>query len=143
MQLLAGLNWWAILLAAGASFLFGGAWYGALSKIWMDAAGLDEAKLKGSGSPSPAPFVITFAAQIVMAWVLAGLLLHMAKGGLPGNVKNGTISAFLIWLGFVVTTLVVNHQFQMQKRMLTLIDAGHWLGVLLIQGAILGAFAIA
>jgi hypothetical protein len=26
----------------------------------------------------------------------------------------------------------------MQRRVLTLIDAGHWLGVLLIQGALIG-----
>ncbi len=77
-----------------------------------------------------------------MACMLAGLIGHMAKAGLPANLKNGLITAFLIWFGFILTTLVVNHQFQMQKLMLTLIDGGHWLGVMLIQGAILGLFAI-
>ena len=52
----------------------------------------------------------------------------MQKRGLPANMKNGMISALFIWAGFVMTSLIVNHQFQMQKRALTLIDGGHWLG---------------
>ncbi|MFV0296607.1 MAG: hypothetical protein ACK5JT_10870 [Hyphomicrobiaceae bacterium] len=45
-------------------------------------------------------------------------------------------------MGFVATAIVVNHQFQMRNPMLTLIDAGHWLGVLLIQGAIVAPLAV-
>ena len=142
MQFFSGLNLWAILLAAAASFVFGGIWYGALSRQWMDAAGLTPEDLKGSGGTSPWPFVITFIAQIIMAWMLAGVLLHLYKAGLPANLRNGLISGFFVWFGFVATTLVVNHQFQMQKPTLTLIDGGHWLGVLLIQGAVLGLFAV-
>ena len=48
------------------------------------------------------------------------------------------ISAAFIWLGFVITTMVVNYAFHGARHALTLIDGGHWLGVLLIQGAILG-----
>lgn len=142
MQFFAGLNFWAILLAAAASFMFGGVWYGVLSRQWMEAAGLSEADIKGKGGPSPVPFVVTFIAQLLMAWMLAGLLLHLERSGVPANLKNGIVSAFFIWLGFIATTLVVNHQFQMQKAALTLIDCGHWLGVMLIQGGILGTLAI-
>lgn len=142
MHFFSGLNLWAVVLAAGASFLFGGIWYGALSEPWMKAAGLSEERIKGSGRPPLMPFLITIIAQLVMAWVLAGILLHMSRAGIAPNVRNGLISAVLMWLGFIATSLVVNHQFQMQKPMLTLIDLGHWLGVLLIQGAILGATAL-
>ena len=143
MKLFAGLNPWMLPVAAIASFLFGGLWYGLLSKQWMAAAKLDEATLKGGGGPSPVPFVITLIAQLFMAWMLSGLLLHMAKAGLPGNLKNGLISAVFIWAGFIVTTLVVNHRFQKQSWALTFIDAGHWLGVLAIQGMILGQWGLA
>ncbi len=142
MQFFSGLNFWAVLLAAAASFVFGGIWYGVLSKQWMAAAGLTESDVKGSGGPSPLPFIITFLAQIIMAWMLAGIVLHLSRSGIAANVRSGMISAFFIWLGFMATTIVVNHQFQMQKATLTLIDTGHWLGVMLIQGAVLGSFAI-
>ena len=143
MQFFTGLNLWGVLLAAAASFVFGGIWYGVLSKPWMEAAGLTEEQIRAPSGPSPVPFVITFIAQIVMAWMLAGIILHLARSGVPASVRSGLISAFFIWLGFIATTLVVNHQFQMQKRSLTLIDGGHWLGVMLIQGAILGWMGMA
>ena len=142
MKFFAGLNVWALPLAAVASFMFGGVWYGLLSKQWMAAANLDEKQLKPGGAASPLPFIITFLAQLFTAWMLAGIILHMQKAGLPATLKNGMISALFIWAGFVMTSLVVNHQFQMQKRALTLIDGGHWLGVYLIQGAILGMWAV-
>ena len=48
------------------------------------------------------------------------------------------ITAAFMWLGFVITTLSVNNAFQGAKPALTVIDGGHWLGVLLLQGAIIG-----
>jgi hypothetical protein len=35
-----------------------------------------------------------------------------------------------------------NYTFQSRKVMLTVIDAGYWLAVLVIMGAILGAFGM-
>ncbi|MEQ1614560.1 MAG: DUF1761 domain-containing protein, partial [Hyphomicrobiaceae bacterium] len=79
---------------------------------------------------------------LVMAWVLAGILAHLLKGGVAIGVRNGMLTAAILWLGFVATTLASNHAFQGARRMLTVIDAGHWLGVLLIQGAIIGGWAL-
>ena len=81
-----------------------------------------------------------FVGQLLMAWVLAGLIGHLGEGQV--TLSNGIISGAFVWLGFVATTLVVNHGFQMRLGLLTLIDAGHWLGVLLIMGGIIGAFGI-
>lgn len=142
MKLFAGINIWALPLAAAAGFIFGGIWYGVLSKQWMAAANLDPGKLKPGGGTSPVPFAITFLAELVMAWILAGILLHMRKAGMPVTAYTGMLSGLLVCFGFVLTTLVVNHQFQMQRASLTLIDGGHWLGVLVLQGLILGAFGL-
>jgi len=143
VKFFAGLNAWALPLAAAASFIFGGIWYGLLSQTWMTAAGLTKEKINASGKPVAIPFIVTFIAELLMAWMLAGLILHMAKAGLPAGLRNGMITAGFIWLGFVVTTLAVNHQYQMQRTSLTVIDGLHWLGVLLIQGAILGLWGLA
>jgi hypothetical protein len=136
----AGLNYFAVVVAAVASFMFGWLWYGVLlPKQWMRAVGKTEEEVKGKG-PSPEPFIIAFVSQLVMAWVLAGVIGHLG----PSEVtfRNGVISAFFIWLGFVITTLAVNHAFQGTKRDLTLIDGGHWLGVLLLQGAVIGLMGV-
>lgn len=139
------LNYWPILIAAIASFAFGAVWYGSLAKQWMAARGVSAAdmeKAKAEMGAIPVPYIIAFVAQLVMAWMFAGVLLHLARGGMPVTIRGGLISGFFLWLGFVMTTMAVNHAFQGVRRSLTLIDGGHWLGVLLIQGAILGWWGI-
>src|SRR5262245_41756042 len=137
------LNYFAVLLAALASFAFGAAWYGALAKTWLAARG-DGGRRQAMArlGTIPIPYLLAFLAELVMAWMLAGILLHLAQGGLVPSARTGLISAACLWLGFVATTVVVNHAFQGAKAALTMIDGGHWLGVLLIQGAILGAWGI-
>jgi hypothetical protein len=49
-----------------------------------------------------------------------------------------SLSQAYVWFGFVVTTIMVNQRFN-GGAILTVIDAGHWLAVLLAEGAILGA----
>ena len=44
------------------------------------------------------------------------------------------------WLAFVATTVVVNNAYQGRARLLTIIDCGHWLVVLLLQGLVIGLF---
>ena len=87
------------------------------------------------------PFIITFIAQLVMAWMLAGILLHVTRGGIPLTLRNGLISAALLWVGFVMTSLSASHALQGTRFTATLIDGGHWLCVLLIQSAILVSMA--
>jgi len=133
----AGLSLFAIVLAAVVSFMFGWLWYGILfPKQWMAAAGKTQADLKAQGGPTPTPFVISFVALLIMAWVLAGVIGHPGAGGI--TLRSGVIAGALMWLGFVATTLAVNHAFQGVKPILTLLDGGHWLGVLLLQGAVIG-----
>ena len=131
------VDWIAVLIAAAAGYAIGAAWYMTLSKPWMAAAGLTEEMINGkTGKPSPLPFVIAAIANIVMAMMLFGILDHV---GDP-TPWRGMLSAFFIWIGFVATTLSVNHAYQMKPLRLTLIDGGHWLLNLLAQGAILGWF---
>jgi len=136
----AGVSYLASLLAAVAGWLLGAVWYTVLSKPWQQAAGISAGKIR-QAQKTPAfylPFVIAFVAQIVMAWVLAGLIAHLGPGQF--TIRNGIISGAFCWLGFVITSMAVNNGFAGRDRRLLLIDGGHWLAVLLLMGAILGAF---
>ena len=135
-----GMNTLAVVVAAIASFLFGGIWYGLFSRQWLAAAGLADKDLSGGWQKNITPFIVAFLALLVMAQMLAGVIGHLGPGQV--TLHNGVISAGFIWLGFVMTTMVVNHTFQGARKTLTLIDGGHWLGVLLIQGAIIGAIGV-
>ncbi|KAB2851246.1 MAG: DUF1761 domain-containing protein [Hyphomicrobiaceae bacterium] len=128
----------SIPLAAAASFLFGGVFYGLLGKHWLAALGKTEAEMKSSGRPIPLLFAITYLAQLVMAWALACVMAQASAVSLAGGMAAGALA----WLGFAITILVVNHGYQGSRWLLTVIDGLHWLGVLLIEGAILGILGI-
>jgi hypothetical protein len=125
-----GINLLAVLGAAIASFAAGSFWYGMLGGLWARAAGLSDAERK----PSPFVLCLTFLLELLMAFVLAGVIYHAG----PVTPANGLLSAMLIWTGFVLTTMVVNHRFARRPLALTLIDGGHWLVVLLVQGLAIG-----
>jgi hypothetical protein len=138
----AGINYLAVVIAALAGFGFGAVYYMSLARPWMDAQGWtpeqQAAHVRGELNPSRLPFVIAIVANLVMSWVLAGLIGHMGSV----TIRSGLISAAFVWLGFVVTTLAVNYAYSGRKPMLTVIDAGYWLGALLIMGAVIGAFGV-
>jgi len=54
--------------------------------------------------------------------------------------RNGVISEASVWFGFVLTTMAVNYTFSGRDRRLLLIDAGNWLVVLFVAGAVIGLF---
>jgi hypothetical protein len=130
----AGTNMLAIVIAAVASYGFGALYYGALARPWLTAVGKTQDDIKANASMLP--YVVAIIALLVMATVLAGVMGHLGPGQI--TLRNGIVSALFVWAGFVVTTLAVNHAFQGARPTLTAIDGGHWLGVLLIQGAIIG-----
>ena len=136
----AGINYLAVLIATVAGFAFGAAYYMALSRPWLAAMGKTKEELAAAGKRSPVPFIVSIVALLIMAWVLAGGIGHLGPGQV--TLKNGVISALFMWLGFVITTLAVNYSFGQRRPMLTIIDGIHWLGVLVIQGAIIGAMGV-
>ena len=138
----AGLNYLAIVIAAVVAWVAGAAWYMSLGKIWMAAQGLTPEKMQEcKGKPGAyLPFIFSFLAELVMAWVLAGLMAHFGAGQV--TVLNGVISGAFCWLGFVITTLLVNTSFAMRDMRLLWLDGGHWLIVLLLMGAIIGVMGV-
>ena len=133
------VNWLSIVLAAVAAWLFGGIYYSATSKFWLAAQGKTMEQCQAeqaakSGVAKVAPFIVVFVAEIIIAWALYGVLVHMNTFTLRG----GVISAVLCWFGFVVTTLTSNYAFHGRRPMLSVIDSIAWLGAFVIIGAIVG-----
>ena len=139
-----GVSYLAVFVAAVAGWLLGAAYYMALAKPWVAAHGrtMEDFKREAEASKgTPAawmPYLLAFVAELVMAWVLAGLMAHLGPGQV--TVWNGIVSAAFVWLGFVATTVAVNNMFGMRKAALSVIDSGHWLIVLMVMGGIIGAF---
>lgn len=137
----AGIDYWAIFIAAIAGNFAGAIWYWAFAKSWMAANDLTPEMIKPAGkTQSIAPYVIAFIAQLVMAATLAGVIGHLGKGHV--TLRNGIVSGAMIWAGFVATTMLVNHTFSMRKRQSLLIDGGYWLLVLVLMGGIIGGLGV-
>lgn len=135
-----GINYWAVLVAGLLGFGLGGVWYRLLANPWKTAHGFTTEQIRahhGKGA-APWPLIIAFVADLVMAWMLAGVIGHLGAV----SVKNGVIAALFLWLGFVITTLAVNNTFGMRKPLLIVIDGGHWLAALLLMGAVIGAWGV-
>jgi hypothetical protein len=128
------VNYLAVVVAAAAAFLLSWAWYAITSAVWMKAVGEKDRTL----DPAIVPFIIAAVAYLLMAWMLAGLMGHLANV----TVKGGVMTAFFVWAGFVLTTTIVNQTFQGRRAGVTLVDVGNWLAVLVLMGAIIGAFGI-
>jgi len=136
----AGVNYLAILIAAIAGWIAGAAWYMSLSKLWIAAVGMTPEQVAACKNRPYAwlPFVLVFIGHVVMAWTLAGILAHFGMV----NIKDGVITGALCWLGFVITTITANNAFAMRSYRLTAIDGGHYLLVLVLMGAIIGAMGV-
>lgn len=134
----AGMNYLAIVIAAVAAWLAGAGWYMALGRTWTAALGTEKMTPAGQRPAAFLPYVYAFIAELLMAWILAGLLGHI--GAL--TVRGGIISAAFCWLGFVMTTMAVNNIFAGRDARLLLIDGGHWLLVLVLMGAIIGGMGM-
>ena len=136
----AGVNYLAIVVAAVVAWLAGAGWYTSLGKVWTAAIGMTPEQMQQAKSRPGAhlPFLYTFIAQLVMAWVLAGVLGHI--GAL--TLRGGVITGAFCWLGVVITTLVVSYTFAMRDWRLLLIDGGYWLLALVLIGGIIGAWGV-
>lgn len=126
-----GIDYLAVVVAAVAAYIFGSVWYMTLAKPWLAAVGFTDPP-----KPAPAPFIIAFVAQLVIAYFLAGLIGHLGDV----TVWRSVVTAFFVWLPFVLGTMIVNHRFQGSSWNLTFIDGGHWLGVFLVMGIVIGLF---
>jgi hypothetical protein len=131
------INYLAVVVAAVAGFLLGWGWYMLFGNLWMAGLGKSKEDCKDR-KPALLPLIIVAIACLVMAYMLAGLMGHINQV----SIRGGAISAFFVWIGFVLTTVASNQAFQGVKPVVTAIDAGHWLAVLLLMGAIIGAFGI-
>lgn len=119
----------AILTATLAALVFGAAWYGLLARA-------ETAKPR----PSPSFYLLAFACEAWIAAILAGALILAPVEAGGWTVALG--SAGIIWAGFVMPVIVVDHRRRQLSWQPTVIDAGHWLGAMLVMAAVLRAIGV-
>jgi hypothetical protein len=101
------INWLAVLVAALAAFVIGFLWHGPVfGKQWIKLmeipqAKVDEMQAKGMGPMVP-HMITSFIEQFVMALVTA----HLAAALGITDAMPAVLLAVMLWLGYIVTTLL-------------------------------------
>ncbi|HEY5306825.1 MAG TPA: DUF1761 domain-containing protein [Pseudolabrys sp.] len=137
--MLGHVNFLSIVIAAVASWIFGAIYYTTLGKFWMAAQGKTAESCKAefaakSGLGKFAPFILSFIGALIMGVAIYGILTHSGLWSWHAGIVTGAFC----WFGFVLTTVVINNAYSGRKAMLSVIDCGHWFGVLIIIGGIVG-----
>jgi len=132
------VNWLGVVLAVVASMALGMVWYMVFSKQWIKATGKKENELLGASGGAAVPFVWAAASQLIMAYFIALLTGALFPDGL--SIYNAVLVGVHMWFGFILTSMVLNHRYQNMSWNLTLIDGGYLLGVVIVQGVVIGVF---
>lgn len=126
-----------IVAAAAGSWVFGAIWYMALSKPWMEAAGIprdENGRPQGNGSP------MRFVLSAICMIVVAGMMRHIFAMAAVESVGKGLMSGLGIGLFFIAPWVMINNAYGMKPFRLTLIDGGYAIIGCTIIGLILTLF---
>ena len=131
-----GINYWAVLVAALATFFLGAVWYSPalFETAWMTANGYSREQVDDlQSSLGAAGFGSVFIAYLAMSLILA----VFAAAANAQVIFDGLVLGFLAWAGFAATTGLAVNMFSTRPLASWAIDAAFQLVAFLIAGAIL------
>jgi len=128
-------NYWAILVATLASFVIAATRYSIFLQPWLRGISRTLADLKATGLPEWAPYIVA----LVMAGVMATAISCVTQLTGPQTGARGIRVGFLLWLGFVCTSLATEYAYEV-RPLLFAINAGYWLLAMMVMGFIVGAW---
>ncbi len=129
IAILSQLNVVSVLAATLAGWIVGSLWHWVLGNRYAEL-------LQRPARRSASAMVVSFIAELVMATMLFGIVHHIGAV----SVERALFSAVMVWIGFVATTITVNNRLARDPFARAIIDGAHWLIVLLVMGAVIGAF---
>ena len=135
----AGTNYLAIVVAALAAMVLDAVYYSIFGRTWWRALGKSESELRRR-MRSPWAYLVGALGYLIMAVVLAGAIGHLG----PGEVtpRNGVISGAILWAGFLLTSITMTAVFRGDKAVVVAIEVAFWLGVLMLQGLVIGLLGV-
>jgi multisubunit Na+/H+ antiporter MnhB subunit len=137
---LSNLNFLAILVGGLLAWGFGSLWYSPLlfSKAWQTESGMSDDDLKNANMVKI--FGGSFALMLVMSFGMA-ILLRGHEDPSEVTFQTGLMHGLYVGLMFVATSIGINQLYQRKSLKLFFIDAGYQVIMLMIMGAVIGAWA--
>jgi hypothetical protein len=142
-MVIGSINWLAVIVCVAVSMVTGSLWYNPKTffPIWWKGIGKKESDLPGSTGPMWITWALTVLASFIQALFMAHVV-NVLGGREPGGATlvSGAATGFVIWLGFIAPTYLVNKLFAGQGFKVWAIEVGNHLLNFLLFGAILGAW---
>jgi len=131
------INWLAVLVAGGATFMLGGLWYTALfGKLWQRLHGYSDEKLKEMQAKKPPP--VFFGVMIASYLLLAAVMAVMAATFHISTAGAGAMLGVLLWIGPAATIGMTSWLASDKHLGIYGIDLLYQLVFLPMMGAIIG-----
>ena len=134
-QILAGVNWIAVIAATVSAFILGGLWYSKalFGNAWMQEVGLTEEAINNANMGKV--FGGTYAPQLAAAIALPAFL------GQRSNWLEGLHTGLWIGLFWISTAYGVTYLFEQRPFRLWLINAGYYVVLYTLMGTIIGTLS--
>lgn len=135
-----GVNFVGVLVAAIVAMLFGLVWYSPnlFGKKWMKYVGISQRKAKENKEKGRFLQILGgFISQILMAGILSVFLLYTGAASIVASL----FIAFLLWLGFIVTTQISVVLWERKPLGLFFLNALQSLGSLFVMAIVLQLLA--
>ena len=138
------INWLAVVACVIVSMISGSLWYNPKTffPIWWKGIGKSESgAAPGMQDAMAMTWTLTVLSSLVQAVAMS--LMVTAMGSLmPGGASlvSGAASGFMLWLGFIAPTYLVNKLFAGHGLTVWAIEVGNHLVNFVLFGAILGAW---
>ncbi len=130
------INWLAVLVSVFISIVVGSVWYhpAVFYKQWRATLG------QSSENQSQSSVAVLYVFTIIAALLETIALAFMLRTTGAKNAILGAAFGFMLWLGFIAPTSLMNKLFSGQGWKGWLIETGEHLVYLLIAGAIIGGW---
>ncbi len=131
------INYGAVVVSAVVYWVIQAIWYTVFADAWIAAIGVSPEQVAAAKAhPSPVPYITAFLANAVIAYVISLVLIRTGAA----TPKRGLLVAFVMWMGFVATTLATQNSFALRPPSLLAINGGSTLLGMLATGLIVGAW---
>jgi hypothetical protein len=133
-QILADVNWLAVVVATVLAFALGALWYSKalFGTAWMQEIGLTEEAINNANMART--FGLTFVLQLLSAAALSALL------GDDSGWLDGLHTGLWVGVFWVATAYGVTYLFEQRPLRLWLINAGYYVVWFAITGVVIGAW---
>ena len=135
------VNWFAVVACVVVSMISGTIWYNPKTffPVWWRGIGKTASDTPGTSNMN-ATWGLTILSSFVQAAAMAFMVNTM--GSLMGGVSlvSGAATGFMLWLGFIAPTYLVNKLFAGHGLKIWAIEIGNHLINFLLFGAILAVW---